>query len=123
VPDKELVATAGIDALAFIRVCQFGIQLFVPISVLAIFVLIPVHVSGRDLDRQKEEFISRGGDAEDLRSGLNSRMMRTTAANLVGLYKLTHRWIAVRLPTAANKCSSLRSGVGFSTPFTPGFNP
>jgi hypothetical protein len=26
VPDKELVATAGIDALAFIRVSQFGIQ-------------------------------------------------------------------------------------------------
>ena len=24
VPDKELIATAGIDALAFIRVCQFG---------------------------------------------------------------------------------------------------
>ena len=36
--DKELVATAGIDALAFVRVCQFGIQLFVPIMFLAVLV-------------------------------------------------------------------------------------
>ena len=82
VPDKELVATAGIDALAFVRVCQFGIQLFVPITCLAVFILIPVHIAGGSLDAQKTEFLEKGGDAADLRSGLNSRMMRTTAANL-----------------------------------------
>ena len=82
VPDKELVATAGIDALAFIRVCQFGIQLFVPISLVVVIVFIPVHVSGDDLARQKNEFIAQGGSTESLRSGLNSRIMRTTAANL-----------------------------------------
>eukprot|EP00740_Mantoniella_antarctica_P010878 CAMPEP_0181385272 /NCGR_PEP_ID=MMETSP1106-20121128/22465_1 /TAXON_ID=81844 /ORGANISM="Mantoniella antarctica, Strain SL-175" /LENGTH=299 /DNA_ID=CAMNT_0023505309 /DNA_START=338 /DNA_END=1233 /DNA_ORIENTATION=+ len=82
VPDKELIATAGIDALAFIRVCQFGIQLFVPISVVSVFVLIPVHTAGGDLDRQKRAFLDRGGDTDDLRGGLNSRLMRTTAANL-----------------------------------------
>ena len=82
VPDKELVATAGIDALAFIRVCQFGIQLFFPITVLSICVFIPVHVSGNSLDQEREDFLSLGGSADELRSGLNSRLMRTTAANI-----------------------------------------
>ena len=87
VPDKELVATAGIDALAFIRVCQFGIQLFVPISLVVVIVFIPVHVSGDDLARQKNEFIAQGGSTESLRSGLNSRIMRTT----LRLHLLGHR--------------------------------
>ena len=82
VPDKELVATAGIDALAFIRVCQFGIQLFFPITVLSICVFIPVHASGNSLDQEREDFLSLGGSADELRSGLNSRLMRTTAANI-----------------------------------------
>jgi hypothetical protein len=82
VPDKELVATAGIDALAFIRVCQFGIQLFFPITVLSICVFIPVHASGNSLDQEREDFLSLGGQTDKLRSGLNSRLMRTTAANI-----------------------------------------
>ena len=82
VPDKDLVATAGIDALAFIRVCQFGIQLFVPITFVVIIVLVPIHNAGGDLARQKEEFIRQGGNAEELRSGLDSKLMRSTAANL-----------------------------------------
>lgn len=82
VPDKELVATAGIDALAFIRVCQFGIQLFVPITVLAVFVLVPLHVSGSELDSQRTDFVVQGGNTAELRSGLNSKIMRATAANL-----------------------------------------
>ena len=82
VPDKELVATAGIDALAFIRVCQFGIQLFFPITVLSVCVFIPVHASGNSLDQEREDFLSLGGSTDKLRSGLNSRLMRTTAANI-----------------------------------------
>ena len=74
VPDKDLVATAGIDALAFIRVCQFGIQLFVPITLVVIIVLVPIHNAGGDLARQKEEFIRQGGNAEELRSGLDSKL-------------------------------------------------
>jgi len=38
--------------------------------------------AGGDLDRQKRAFLDRGGDTDDLRGGLNSRLMRTTAANL-----------------------------------------
>lgn len=82
VPDKELVATAGIDALAFIRVCQFGIQLFFPITVLSVCVFIPVHASGSALDQEREDFLKLGGSAEKLTHGLSSRLMRTTAANI-----------------------------------------
>ena len=82
VPDKELVATAGIDALAFIRVCQFGIQLFFPITIVSMCVFLPVHVTGTGLDQEKSDFIELGGELAALRSGLNSKMMRTTAANL-----------------------------------------
>ena len=45
-------------------------------------VLIPCHVMGGDLTRQYDEFVARGGDTSNLRNGLNSRLMRTTAANI-----------------------------------------
>jgi|TARA_B110000977_G_scaffold23325_1_gene28049 hypothetical protein len=76
------VATAGIDALAFIRVCQFGIQLFFPITIVSLCVFLPTHVSGTGLDQEKAAFVELGGELGALRSGLNSRLMRTTAANL-----------------------------------------
>jgi len=37
---------------------------------------------GGDLTRQYDEFVARGGDTSNLRNGLNSRLMRTTAANI-----------------------------------------
>ena len=63
---RARVATAGIDALAFIRACQFGIQLFFPITVLSVCVFIPVHVSGSALDQEREDFLKLGGSAEKL---------------------------------------------------------
>ena len=47
-----------------------------------IVVLVPIHNAGGDLARQRNDYIARGGNAENLRSGLNSKLMRSTAANL-----------------------------------------
>ena len=58
VDDRTLIATAGLDAFAFLRVCQFGLQLFVPLAVFAMMILLPVHVHGNDLELQHASFVA-----------------------------------------------------------------
>ena len=58
VDDRTLIATAGLDAFAFLRVCQFGLQLFVPLAVFAMIILLPVHVHGNDLELQHASFVA-----------------------------------------------------------------
>ena len=79
VPDKELVATAGIDALAFIRVSQFGIQLFLPVTIVAVFVLIPVHTTGKELDRQRAYWIATHTADDAVPSGMGASAAARTA--------------------------------------------
>ena len=60
------------------------VQLFVPITVVCLCVIMPVHLNGDDLDRQYENITARveGGQEESLRGGLKSRLMRSTVANI-----------------------------------------
>jgi hypothetical protein len=45
VSDAELVDTAGLDALVFLRIAQFGTQLFIPLALAGMFGLVPIHLS------------------------------------------------------------------------------
>ena len=45
VSDAELVETAGLDALVFLRIAQFGTQLFAPLAFVGMCVLVPIHMS------------------------------------------------------------------------------
>ena len=48
--EKELLATAGMDALMFERLIVFGLQLFAPIAVLSMAVLLPLHARSEYID-------------------------------------------------------------------------
>ena len=45
VSDSELVETAGLDALVFLRISQFGTQLFAPLALAGVLALAPAHMS------------------------------------------------------------------------------
>jgi len=79
VDDKTLIATAGLDAFAFLRVCQFGLQLFLPLTILSLTVLLPIHNHGTDLQRQHEEYLLATNSTE---ASALSGLLLTTVANL-----------------------------------------
>jgi hypothetical protein len=70
VSDAELVDTAGLDALVFLRIAQFGTQLFAPLALVGMCVLVPTHLSqtfytstmrnstnGVDIERRSERHV------------------------------------------------------------------
>jgi hypothetical protein len=81
VDDKTLIQTAGLDAFAFLRVCQFGLQLFVPLSIFSMMILLPIHVNGDDMVRQHAQYIvAKVNTTAEVPGGL----ILTTVANIPG---------------------------------------
>ncbi|WIA30966.1 hypothetical protein OEZ86_001014 [Tetradesmus obliquus] len=54
--EKELLATAGMDALMFERLIVFGLQLMAPLTVVSCSALIPIHASSKYLSRSVQQF-------------------------------------------------------------------
>jgi DNA-directed RNA polymerase III subunit RPC2 len=81
VDDKTLIQTAGLDAFAFLRVCQFGLQLFVPLATFSMLILMPIHVNGVDMMRQHAQYvIANVNTTAEAPGGL----ILTTVANIQG---------------------------------------
>ncbi|XP_020581813.1 CSC1-like protein At4g02900 [Phalaenopsis equestris] len=53
-PELELIDHAGFDSVMYIRIYLLGLKIFVPLSVLAFAVLVPVNMTGRYLEHRKE---------------------------------------------------------------------
>ncbi|PKI70592.1 CSC1-like protein At4g02900 [Punica granatum] len=49
-PEPELIEHAGLDSTAFIRIYLLGLKIFVPITFLALVVLVPVNWTGKTLE-------------------------------------------------------------------------
>ncbi|KAK4776574.1 hypothetical protein SAY86_005262 [Trapa natans] len=49
-PEPELIDHAGLDSTAFIRIYLLGLKIFVPITSLALVVLVPVNWTGKTLE-------------------------------------------------------------------------
>ncbi|KAK4742826.1 hypothetical protein SAY87_000827 [Trapa incisa] len=49
-PEPELIEHAGLDSTAFIRIYLLGLKIFMPITVLALVVLLPVNWTGKSLE-------------------------------------------------------------------------
>ena len=69
----------GIGRIAFLRVCQFGLQLFVPLAVFAMIILLPVHVHGNDLELQHASFVASNVNVTAERP---MGLLLTTVANI-----------------------------------------
>ena len=74
VSDEELVRTAGLDALVFLRIAQFGTQLFAPLALVGVFGLVPLHLSRSFYTTTVTERTNRGTE--------NHVLMRMTIANV-----------------------------------------
>ena len=80
VDDKTLISTSGLDAFAFLRVCQFGLQLFMPLAILSMGILMPTHLDGDDLQKQHDEYVlAHGGNVTTEKPG---GLLLTTVANI-----------------------------------------
>ena len=77
ISDEEVVNTAGLDALVFLRITQFGTQLFAPMAVIGAFALVPAHLS-RSFYTSTLTTSGAGGKLDDEKHVL----MRMTIANL-----------------------------------------
>ena len=53
-PEPELIDHAGLDSAAYIRIYILGLKIFVPITVLALVVLVPVNYTGNTLGKARE---------------------------------------------------------------------
>ena len=79
VSDTELVNSSGLDALVFLRVAQFGTQLFLPITVLGLIMLCPIHISQSFyIDSLRETYVN---STDAVNSGENY-LMGLTIANI-----------------------------------------
>lgn len=76
VSDSELVETAGLDALVFLRISQFGTQLFAPLALAGVLALAPAHMS--------QTFYTTTVKAGDESRGRNEghMLMKMTIANV-----------------------------------------
>jgi len=79
VSDTELVNSSGLDALVFLRVAQFGTQLFLPITVVGLMMLCPIHYSQSFyIDSLRETYANK---TDVVNSGENY-LMGLTIANI-----------------------------------------
>uniref|UniRef100_A0A2C9WN54 CSC1-like protein At4g02900 n=1 Tax=Manihot esculenta TaxID=3983 RepID=A0A2C9WN54_MANES len=53
-PELELIDHAGLDSVVYIRIYLMGLKIFVPITILAFAVLVPVNWTGGTLERFKD---------------------------------------------------------------------
>ncbi|CAN6558532.1 unnamed protein product [Malus baccata var. baccata] len=57
-PEPELIDHAGLDSAAYIRIYVLGLKIFVPITALALGVLVPVNYMSNTLERSREVVFS-----------------------------------------------------------------
>ncbi|CAJ1931004.1 unnamed protein product [Sphenostylis stenocarpa] len=55
--ESEIISHAGLDSAAFLRIYTLGLKIFVPITVVALLILIPVNVSSGTLFFLKRELV------------------------------------------------------------------
>nr|DAD19243.1 TPA_asm: hypothetical protein HUJ06_020706 [Nelumbo nucifera] len=55
--ESELINHAGLDSAVFLRIYLLGLKIFIPMTILAILVLIPVNVSGGTLFFLRKELV------------------------------------------------------------------
>jgi hypothetical protein len=76
-PSSEIVRSQGLDALVMVQSLAIGVQLFAPMAVIGVVVLLPLHYRAAE---RRGGLIGLGGSDED---GLDrSALMRLTIASL-----------------------------------------
>jgi len=70
--DRDVLASSGMDALILVKAMTFGMQLFLPLSIVAALILLPIHKKGHVLQSN----VPKG------KQGLFGHFAQLTASNL-----------------------------------------
>uniref|UniRef100_A0A061R339 Erd4-related membrane protein n=1 Tax=Tetraselmis sp. GSL018 TaxID=582737 RepID=A0A061R339_9CHLO len=62
VSEQDILDSAGLDALVFLRIIRMGIHFFLPVTLLAFVTLVPLHsTAGSWVNQTDVEFVSKAG--------------------------------------------------------------
>ncbi|KAL9275363.1 CSC1-like protein, partial [Drosera capensis] len=60
--EEKLIEHAGFDSVVFLRIYTLGLRIFVPMTVLAILILVPVNISGDTVSFLRKELVTSNID-------------------------------------------------------------
>ncbi|KAI3418534.1 uncharacterized protein J3R85_013741 [Psidium guajava] len=103
--EDEIVGHAGLDSAVFLRIYTLGLKIFVPITIIALLILIPVNVSNGTLSFLKRDLVMSNIDKLSI-SNVRPRSVRFFFH--VGLEYLFTIWTCVMLYKEYDNVASMR---------------
>ncbi|XP_030535432.1 CSC1-like protein At1g32090 [Rhodamnia argentea] len=103
--EDEIVRHAGLDSAAFLRIYTLGLKIFVPITIIALLILIPVNVSNGTLSFLKRDLVMSNIDKLSI-SNVRPRSVRFFVH--VGLEYLFTIWTCLMLYKEYDNVASMR---------------
>eukprot|EP00210_Caulerpa_lentillifera_P005734 g5482.t1 len=80
VSDEQFLSTSGLDALMFVKTFGLGIQLFLPLAIIGVAVLIPIH-KDQHYDQYEDEYEHEDEDNNKLVK-MNNTFLSMTVSNV-----------------------------------------
>ncbi|KAI6701818.1 hypothetical protein NL676_010954 [Syzygium grande] len=103
--EDEIVRHAGLDSAAFLRIYTLGLKIFVPITIIALLILIPVNVSNGTLSFLKRDLVMSNIDKLSI-SNVRPRSIRFFIH--IGLEYLFTIWTCLMLYKEYDNVASMR---------------
>ncbi|OIV96794.1 hypothetical protein TanjilG_18254 [Lupinus angustifolius] len=103
--ETEIINHAGLDSAAFLRIYTLGLKIFVPVTVVALLVLIPVNVSSGTLFNLKKELVVSDIDKLSI-SNVPPKSIRFFVH--IALEYLVTIWVCFLLYKEYNNVSTMR---------------
>ncbi|XP_015963220.1 CSC1-like protein At1g32090 [Arachis duranensis] len=103
--ESEIITHAGLDSAAFLRIYTLGIKIFVPVTVVALLILIPVNVSSGTLFFLRKELVVSNIDKLSI-SNVPPKSTRFFVH--IGLEYLFTAWICFLLYKEYDNVASMR---------------
>ncbi|KAF8033537.1 hypothetical protein BT93_D2204 [Corymbia citriodora subsp. variegata] len=103
--EDEIIRHAGLDSAAFLRIYTLGLKIFVPITIIALLILIPVNVSNGTLSFLKRDLVMSNIDKLSI-SNVRPRSIRFFVH--IGLEYLFTIWTCLMLYKEYDNVASMR---------------
>ncbi|CAL0314191.1 unnamed protein product [Lupinus luteus] len=103
--ETEIINHAGLDSAAFLRIYTLGLKIFVPVTVVALLILIPVNVSSGTLFNLKKELVVSDIDKLSI-SNVPPKSIRFFVH--IALEYLVTLWVCFLLYKEYNNVSTMR---------------
>ncbi|KAF9689594.1 hypothetical protein SADUNF_Sadunf01G0108600 [Salix dunnii] len=91
--EKEIIDHAGLDSAVFLRIYTLGLKIFVPITIIALLILIPVNVSSGTLFFLRKELVMSDIDKLSI-SNVRPQSIRQVYASAYQMYEI-YTWVVL----------------------------